>query len=130
MQITEAQNREILLEHGVYVKEACDKCRRLLGPIRFTRDVEKGAWCSRLCRDGVEQSIGACRGCGVALQGKRKGALFCSAVCRMRQNGHHRPNNSKTHIQNTPLTDAIPGFGYVGSLERQTPGKSTGNSHA
>jgi hypothetical protein len=28
--------------------------------------------------------IGVCRGCGVNLKGKRKGALFCSDACRMR----------------------------------------------
>jgi hypothetical protein len=122
MKLTETRSRELLRARGVFVKNACDRCGAAIHyENRFTRFSEKGVWCSRLCRDGVEHNVGTCRRCGVALKGKRKGALFCSAVCRMRQNGRHRPNNAKTHIQNTPLTDAISGFGYVGTLEQRTP---------
>ncbi len=32
MQLTEAQSGELLRTHGVYAKEACDHCGRILGP--------------------------------------------------------------------------------------------------
>jgi hypothetical protein len=52
--LTETQSRELLAKHGVYVTEACDKCGKILGHVRFTRYGESGEWCSRECRDGVQ----------------------------------------------------------------------------
>jgi hypothetical protein len=78
MRLSEAQSRELLRKHDVYIAEACDKCRKVLGHVRFTRYGQTGEWYSRLCRDGVEHKAGACYGCGVGLKAKRKGALFCS----------------------------------------------------
>jgi hypothetical protein len=52
MRLTEAQSRELLAKHGVYVTEACEKCGKLLCHVRFTRYGELGEWCSQLCRDG------------------------------------------------------------------------------
>lgn len=52
MRLTEAQGRELLAKHGVYVTEVCDKCGKILGHVRLTRFGEKGEWCSRECRDG------------------------------------------------------------------------------
>ena len=37
MRLTEAQSRELLRTHGVYVTEACGRCGKILGPVRFTR---------------------------------------------------------------------------------------------
>jgi len=55
VKLTEAQSRELLQKHGVYVTEVCDKCGKALGPERhFTRFGEVGAWCSRECRDGAQ----------------------------------------------------------------------------
>ena len=54
MHLTEAQSRALLAKHGVYVTQACDKCGKILGHVRFTRYGEKGEWCSRLCRDGAQ----------------------------------------------------------------------------
>jgi hypothetical protein len=117
MRLTEEQSRALLAKHGLYVTEACDRCGKLLGPVRFTRSGESGKWCSRLCRDGVEHKVGVCRGCGASLEGKRKGALFCSDVCRMRLRSQIGANNPKTPIQNTPLTDVILASGHGDSLE-------------
>lgn len=46
--------RQLQVDRGVYVTEACDQCGKLLGPVRFTRRDDSGVWCSRECRDGVE----------------------------------------------------------------------------
>jgi hypothetical protein len=56
MKLTEAQSRALLAKHGVYVTEACDKCGKILGHVRFTRYGEKGEWCSRECRDGAQSA--------------------------------------------------------------------------
>jgi len=45
---------QLQADRDVYVTEACDRCGKLLGSLRFARRDEAGAWCSRECRDGVE----------------------------------------------------------------------------
>jgi hypothetical protein len=50
MQLTIGQAYELLAKHGVYAREACDRCGRILGAVRFTRRGEAGEWCSRECR--------------------------------------------------------------------------------
>ena len=123
MHINQEQAREALRIHGVYLIEACDGCKRLLGPMRFTRRGDSRAWCSRSCRDGVDHSPTACRGCGTSLVGKRRGAIFCDRTCRMRtvrKEVRDRSNIVNTPVQKTELTDAISDFGYGDS--RTGPG--------
>lgn len=66
MLLTETQSRKALDEHGMYVTEACDKCGKLLGCVRYTHRRQTGEWCSELCRDGPIES-------GQARQTRRKG---------------------------------------------------------
>jgi hypothetical protein len=112
--------------HGTYVTEACEKCGRLLGPVRFTRRGDAGAWCSRACRDGVDHSPTVCRGCGTSLVGKRRGAIYCDRTCRMRtvrKEVRDSTNIVNTPIQNTGLADAISGFDYGDSRTGQNANK-------
>jgi hypothetical protein len=125
MQLTELQRRELLAKHGVYVNEACDKCGKILGPIRFTRYGQMGEWCSKGCRDEFERKPGTCLGCGVPLNGKRKGAVFCSDVCRKRWRVEALRIIAETSIQNSGLTDGILGPCYP---HRLNPEKSTGGA--
>lgn len=126
MRLSEEQSRQVLRNHGIYLSEVCDRCGTALGPIRWTIRGEPGAWCSQKCRDGVERKARACYGCGVSIREKRKGARFCSDVCRMRrQRVLGRPNNPKTNIQNTTVTDTIPAFGYETPLPGNLPPKSS-----
>ncbi len=46
MRLSEEQSREVSQKHGVYVSEACDKCGKILGPVRFTRSGQSGEWCN------------------------------------------------------------------------------------
>jgi len=85
MRLTEAQSCELLRVHGAHVTEACYKCGGALGPIRFTHQGNRGAWCSRACRDGVDLNPAVCRGCGTSLVGKRRGATYCGRTIRMRK---------------------------------------------
>jgi hypothetical protein len=115
MQITEAQSRELMQTHGVYVTEACERCGQILGHVRYTRRNQPGEWCSRACRDGVDNSPSLCRGCGTSLIGKRRGAIYCDRTCRMRtvrKQVRNSANIVNTPIQKTGVTDAISGFGY------------------
>jgi hypothetical protein len=57
MLLTNRQARELLLKHGVFSVEICDKCGVVLGAVRFTRRDDVGVWCSPLCRgDGERQA--------------------------------------------------------------------------
>jgi len=84
MLLTVMQSYELLAKYGCYVTEACDKCGQILGPVRYTRKNETGAWCSRQCRDGAEaREPKNCRHCGAKLpEGKRRGAAFCDDACK------------------------------------------------
>ncbi|MGH9690187.1 MAG: hypothetical protein ACRD4C_03655 [Candidatus Acidiferrales bacterium] len=54
MKLTREQSQKFLNERGIWITEACDKCGRLLGSVRWTRKGEPGEWCSAACRDGVK----------------------------------------------------------------------------
>lgn len=84
MKLSKEQSYDLLAKHGVYVKEACDKCGQLLGPVRYTRKGEAGVWCSRECRDGASaHEPRTCKGCRARLpEGKRRGSMFCDDACR------------------------------------------------
>jgi hypothetical protein len=53
MKLTEEQSRTLLAKYALYASEACDKCGKILGPVRYKRKDEPGEWCSRLCRNGA-----------------------------------------------------------------------------
>jgi hypothetical protein len=75
MRLTREQTEKLLRERGIWITEACDKCGKLLGAVRWTRRNEPGEWCSAECRDGVPAKKPAterrCLECGVRLNGKR-----------------------------------------------------------
>jgi endogenous inhibitor of DNA gyrase (YacG/DUF329 family) len=102
-------------DRGLFVTECCDKCGKLLGPVRFTRRGDAGVWCSRECRDGVAHGSVSCRACGAPLGGKRRGAAFCSDRCRKRDSAKVLDSQiiAETHIQSKEVTGAIFESGYI-----------------
>jgi hypothetical protein len=54
MELTVEQRAKIR-ERGIRVNDACDKCGRLLGAVRWTIRGQAGEWCSPSCRDGADQ---------------------------------------------------------------------------
>lgn len=114
MNIGPLQKIELREEYGIYATNACDRCGKILGPVRFTIKGKPGEWCSRSCRSGAQHEItyGDCLGCGVSLVGGRKGRLYCSDVCRKRLG---RRNNPETPIQNKGLTTT-----FLSSLDYPT----------
>jgi hypothetical protein len=115
MRLSEAQSRALVRTHSTYVKESCDRCGAVLGPIRFTDLGERGAWCSRACRDDVDHNPEVCHGCGTSLVGRKRGAIHCHRTCRMRtvrREVLEKANIVNTPIQKTGVADAISAFGY------------------
>jgi len=118
MKLREEQSRLLLHAHGIYVTEVCDRCTRILGPVRWTVQGQPGAWCSRKCRDGFDHKAHTCHGCGVSLNGKRKHARFCSDTCRKRLQVRNQRRNPEMPIGDKGLTDAISPSGYGDSREK------------
>lgn len=106
MRLTAEQQKILRAKYGICLNEACDRCGRLLAEVRYTRKDQPETYCSRLCRDGADRLKGRCDGCGVDLAAKRRGARWCSDVCRMRNRVKNSPNNPKTPIQNIGLAAA------------------------
>jgi len=101
-----AEQATVMAVYGVYANEACDKCGTVLTETRWTRKDRAEAYCSLLCRDGVQRVSGRCVGCSVELIGKRRGARWCSDTCRMRNRVKNSANNPKTPIENVGLAAA------------------------
>ena len=117
MHLTEWQSWTVLENYGAFVTEVCDKCGKILGWIRFTRYRQNGEWCSKACRDGFERKAGTCMGCGVPLNGKRKGALFCCDTCRKRWRVKNCKIIAETPIEKSVLMDTISASRYRDSLK-------------
>ena len=82
------QSNEVLARQGCFVKECCDQCSQLLGPVRFTRRADTGVWCSRECRgDGDRRMI-------------RKGGRPISSKERAPD---AKPDDGKTHRGRKPF---------------------------
>jgi hypothetical protein len=106
MKLTRNQSQKLLHERGIWITEACDKCGRLLGFVRWNRRGEPGEWCSTECRDGIRVFLKAntrcCRECGVSLDGKRSDSEFCSDVHRKRF-AKSATSQNRRFIAETPI---------------------------
>src|SRR6266481_401442 len=96
MLLTREQVKKLLMQRNVCANEACDKCGKVLGELRFTSRARPGEFCSRECRGGENiLTPGKCRGCGASLAGKRKGSIWCNDTCMHRT--QHKPR--KLHFR-------------------------------
>jgi hypothetical protein len=57
MQLTIERAYGLVLSHGVFARECCDKCGRPLGAVRFTQRGEVGEWCCRECRGDSQWEV-------------------------------------------------------------------------
>ena len=57
MTLTTRESYAALEKFGCYFTEACDRCGKLLGPVRYTRKGNTGVWCSRECRGDVRHTV-------------------------------------------------------------------------
>ena len=109
MKLTARQAYELLEKHGSFITEICDACGKGIGPIRFTRGGDSGAWCNRECRDGkAVPATGYCRRCGAMLEGKRLCAKWCGDNCRkgIPRGVPDSPNNPEPAPHSKELTRA------------------------
>jgi hypothetical protein len=110
MKLSQEQSKRLLQERGIWITEACDKCGRLLGSVRWTRRGEPGEWCSAACRDEVSHGerkadSKTCRECGVALTGKRADSEFCDEAHskRYRRREQSKTAHNREIIPDTPI---------------------------
>ena len=106
MKLTRNQSVKLLHDRGIWLTEACDKCGRLLGSVRWTRKDEPGGWCSAGCRDGIKARADdsrTCRECGVPLEGKRADSEFCSRTHLMRHRRKSQTAQKRQIIGNTRI---------------------------
>ena len=57
MQLTIERAYGLVTSHGVFARDCCDKCGRLLGAVCFRRRDEIGEWCSRECRGDAARVV-------------------------------------------------------------------------
>jgi hypothetical protein len=88
MKLTTKQSYELLERFGCYVTEACDKCGKLLGPVRYTQKGDPEVWCSRECRGEAPRPD---RNPGVLI--RRKHAGLADRIAARRANGKARQVN-------------------------------------
>jgi hypothetical protein len=123
MLLTVQQAYELLAKYGVFAREICDKCGRVLGAVRFMRRGDGGVWCSRECRDGAEShATGMCKHCHATLApGKRKGSRFCDDACK--QAAHRsKPTRQASGRGGLSVTNTSIYAGF--SLKKSGPGVS------
>jgi hypothetical protein len=122
MRLTAEQRRKAFAKHRCYVTEACDRCGKLLGCVRYTRRGEPGEWCSELCRDGsAEVHTRPARRVGrPRLKQSAKGRVLRRRKQIREAAQRHRLRvikNGRQPIDAKPVTDAILRSGY-------TPGRT------
>ena len=120
MKLADEQSRKILAEHGCWITEACDRCRQLLGAVRYTLRGEPGEWCSEACRDGsAEVHARQARPAGrPRLKLSAKGRVLHRRRQIREAAQRHRLRvikNGRQPIDAKPVTDAILRSGYTPS---------------
>ena len=126
MRLTAEQRRKALAEHGCYVTEACDRCGKLLGCVRYTHRGEPGEWCSELCRDGsaAVHTRQARRVGRPRLKLSAKGRVLHRRKQIREAAQRHRLSvikNGQQPIDAKPVTDAILRSGYTPSRAAVSP---------
>ena len=96
------------------ITEKCDGCGKLLNQtVRYTIAGKPEVYCSAGCRDLVffrdhreakkHSTPGKCVYCGAALEGKRRGALYCDEICKKRAARSRRVDSTaEPQITGTP----------------------------
>jgi hypothetical protein len=132
MRLTHEQSRRLLEERGVLVTEACDRCGKLLGAVRWKRRSELGEWCSAACRDGIkaERSVSTHRQKRIGSRPSGRPKTYPTNAEKQRsyrgrlKNGLALRNTPLERIENAQLADAKKGS-HVAYLTRSTQALET-----
>ena len=84
---------ELLANYGCFARDICDKCRIVLGAVRFTRRNESQVYCSRECRGDAHRSATHRRGRPRKYKTERERR---AAKTRLQQIYRSHPNVEKT----------------------------------
>ena len=96
MKLTTKEAYALLAKFGVYVTEACDACGQLLGPCRFTRFNDSGAWCSPKCRGDIDHPASRRGGRPRKYRNKKEAR---AAKTNQQRSYRARLGVEKTHLQ-------------------------------
>ena len=128
MQLGTKASYALLEQFSLYVKECCDQCGQIIAIVCYTRAGDSGVWCSRGCRDGKEaHAPGTCKGCGVSLQGMKRGAKWCSDTCRKRPGSQKVldvPKNPGIVAHSKGVSNTGRAFGYSHPTKASKPVES------
>jgi hypothetical protein len=104
----------LVCSQGLYITEKCDACGKLLNQtFRHTIAGKPEVYCSAGCRDFAffgdtreakkRSTPGKCVYCRAALEGKRRGALYCDEKCKKRVTRSGRAQSAaEPQITGTP----------------------------
>lgn len=115
MKLTREQSQKLLAVRGFWITDACNRCGKLLGSVRWTRRGEPGEWCSRDCRDGINIAALSPRHTrhlriGAQPAGRPKkhanNAEKCRAYRNRLKNGLTTRNTPSELIENSKVADA------------------------
>jgi len=135
MNLTTCQSEKLLRERDVWITEACDRCGKLLGAVRWTRRSELGEWCSKECRDGVSvfthelapapQESARCKRIGARPSGRPKKHRNNAEKCRQyrwrRKDALATRNTPSELTENAQLTETKNGCSVVHPIPPTQP---------
>lgn len=119
MKLNREQQRTLTRDCGIRANEACDKCGKILGAIRYTRRNEPGECCSRECRDGkVDAQVHVTRKAGRPPLGLSEKARTAHRRAQIREAVQRCRSVIKNRLQptdNIGIIDAILRSSYTPS---------------
>ncbi len=105
MKLTREQIQILFCERGVWITEACDRCGKLLGAVRWTIKGQPGEWCSAQCRDGIkapEPKVAASAQSKRRVGSRRSGRSKIHATNADRQRSYRSRLQNGLALRNTP----------------------------
>ena len=125
MMLTPQQSYELQAKHACFIKECCDRCGQILGPVRFTRRGDAGIWCGQKCRGDADRKLVRKGGRprkykteNDRRQAERRQNAERQKAFRGRVQRNGKPSRSfdetkdlqaqKTHLSHYPLTRTLP----------------------
>jgi hypothetical protein len=114
---------------GLYVTERCDGCGKLLNQTaRYMIAGRREIYCSAVCRDLVyfsdrheaekRATPGKCLYCRGGLNDKKRGALYCDDVCRMRHSRNRKRTGTRQVERSRTPTQSNQALGDAKTIEQ------------
>jgi hypothetical protein len=83
VKLTAELQAKLFAVYGVCANEACDKCRKVLAEVRWTRKDQPETYCSQMCRDNKPVVSANCLHCKLPLPKDHSPlSRYCDRTCR------------------------------------------------